>query len=116
MVHGYRLRSDLNEWDWSSYELTGCPDQKDFDRVLAITFQHFENISPRKHTLYCSETLTVHRDLFLQIAGGRQLRLEQGFSGYSAGRGGESAGDAPRGFSGYSAGRGGESAGDAPRG
>ncbi|KZV30287.1 hypothetical protein F511_34303 [Dorcoceras hygrometricum] len=38
---------------------TGQPTTRpeDFDQTNAIVFQHLENISPRKHILYCSETL-----------------------------------------------------------
>ncbi|KZV50872.1 p21-activated protein kinase-interacting protein 1-like [Dorcoceras hygrometricum] len=77
---------------------------EDVDDAHCILLQHLESISPRKLTLYCSETLTVHRNLFPSIPGGfrseffgtlvvvivaqklRFVMCHSGFPGYSAGR------------------------------
>ncbi|KZV34247.1 hypothetical protein F511_21732 [Dorcoceras hygrometricum] len=64
---------------------------EDVDRAIAILLRHLENISSRELDIpaHLRTLATVHCNLFPLIPGG--------FSGYSAGRGGESAGDVPRG-------------------
>ncbi|KZV32135.1 hypothetical protein F511_26470 [Dorcoceras hygrometricum] len=57
----------------------GEESKSDVDREIFILLQHLENISPRKHTIYCRETLTVHCGLFPSIPSGRRRSFEQGF-------------------------------------